>query len=86
MNDPSSELEAIKPVIKDLFRDLLIEMKGLKCQITMNVLLSRQKENGDREFTSVYFNSTEKTVNNINKYGLNKSFQQVLYRLYNWIN
>ena len=86
MNDPSSELEAIKPVIKDLFRDLLIEMKGLKCQITMNVLLSRQKENGEREFTSVYFNSTEKTVNNINKYGLNKSFQQVLYRLYNWIN
>ena len=60
MNDPSSELEAIKPVIKDLFRDLLIEMKGLKCQITMNVLLSRQKENGEREFTSVYFNSTEK--------------------------
>ena len=86
MNDPSSELEAIKPVIKDLFRDLLIEMKGLKCQITKNVLLSRQKENGEREFTSVYFNSTEKTVNNINKYGLNKSFQQVLYRLYNWIN
>ena len=86
MNDSSSELEAIKPVIKDLFRDLLIEMKGLKCQITMNVLLSRQKENGEREFTSVYFNSTEKTVNNINKYGLNKSFQQVLYRLYNWIN
>ena len=86
MNDPSSQLEAIKPVIKDLFRDLLIEMKGLKCQITMNVLLSRQKENGEREFTSVYFNSTEKTVNNINKYGLNKSFQQVLYRLYNWIN
>ena len=28
MNDPSVQLEARKPVIKDLFRDLLIEWKG----------------------------------------------------------
>ena len=52
----------------------------------MKVLLSKQKENGDREFTTVYFNYTAKTVININNYGLNKSFQQVLYILDNWIN
>ena len=42
MNDPLAQLEASKPVIKDLFRDLLIEMKGFKYQITMKVLLSKQ--------------------------------------------
>ena len=35
-------LEAIKPVIKDLFKDLLIEMKGFKYQITLKILLSKQ--------------------------------------------
>ena len=53
MNDPLAQLKASKPVIKDLFRYLLIEMKGFKYQITMKVLLSKQKENGDREFTTV---------------------------------
>ena len=52
----------------------------------MTILLSKQKENQDREFTTVCFNSSTKTVINLNKYGLNKSFQQVLYRLDNWIN
>ena len=52
----------------------------------MKVLLSKHKEKGDREFTTVYFNSTAKTVINPDNYGLNKSFQQVLYRLDNWIN
>ena len=47
----------------------------------MKVLLSKQKENCDSEFTTVYFNSTVKTVINLNNYGPNKSFQQVLYRL-----
>ena len=34
-------------------RDLLIEMKGFEYQITMKVLVSKQKESGDREFTTV---------------------------------
>ena len=46
----------------------------------MKVLLSKQKENCERELTTVYFNPTAKTVINLNNYGLNKSFQQVLYR------
>ena len=86
MNDSPVQLEASRPVIKDLFRDLLIEMKGFKYQITMKVLLSKQKENDDREFTTVSFNSTAKRVINLNNCGLNKSFQPVLYRLDNWIN
>ena len=40
MNDPLAQLEASKPAIKDLFRDLLIEIMGFKYQITMKVLLS----------------------------------------------
>ena len=46
MNDLLAQLEA---VIKNLLKDLLIEMKGFKYQITMKVLLSKQKENGDTE-------------------------------------
>ena len=85
MNGPLAHWEANKPVIKDLFRDLLIEMKSFKYQITMKVLLSKQKENSDREFTTNYFNSTAKTVITLNNYGLNKSFQQVLHKLDNWL-
>ena len=44
MNDPLVQLEARKPVIKDLVRDLLFEMKGFKYQITLKVLLSKQKK------------------------------------------
>ena len=39
MNDLLVQLEASKSVIKDLFRDLLIEMKNFKYQITLKVLL-----------------------------------------------
>ena len=44
MNDAVVQLDASRPVIKDLFRDLLIEMKGFKYQITLKVLLSKQTE------------------------------------------
>ena len=52
----------------------------------MKVFLRKQKGNSDKELTTVYFNSTAKTVINLKKYSLSKSFQQVLYRLDNWIN
>ena len=70
INDPLAQLEASKPVIKEFFRDLLIKMKGFNYQITMKVLLSKQKENGDKEFTTIYLSSTAKTVINVNNYGL----------------
>ena len=49
------------------------------------MLLKKDKQNGDIEFDPVYFNSTTKTVINF-KYYLDKSFQEVLHRIDNWIN
>ena len=51
----------------------------------MKVLLSKLKENGHIEFAPVYFISTIKTVINL-EYDLDKSFQEILYRIVNWIN
>ena len=82
-NDPLAQLEASKPVLKNVFRDLLIEMKDFKYQITLEVLLTKQKKNRDKEISTVYFNSFAKTVIKLNKYSLNQSFQQVLYRIDN---
>ena len=61
-------------------------MKGLKYQITGKVLLSKDKGNGNMESSPVYFNSATKTVINSDKHMLDKSFQEVLYRIYHWIN
>ena len=60
-------------------------MKTFKYQITVKVLLWKRKENGGIEFAPVYFNSTSKTVINL-EYDLNKSFPEVLCRIDNWIN
>ena len=79
INDALVQLEASKSVIKDLFRDLSIEMKGFKYQGTLKV---KQNKNGDKEFDTVYFSSTAKIVINL-KYGLDKSFQHFFYRLDN---
>ena len=76
-------LEAIKSSIKDLFKDFLDEIKCFKYQITGKVLLRKHKENG--AFAPVYFNSTVKIVINC-KYDFDKSFQEMLYRIDNWIN
>ena len=46
--DPLVQLEASKSSIKDLFKDLLNEMKG-KYQITVNVLLSKKKKKKKEE-------------------------------------
>ena len=59
---------------------------GFKYQTTMKTLLRKHKEHDEKEFTTVYFKSTVKKVINFNKYGLDKSFWQLLYRLDNWIN
>ena len=75
--DPSVQLTISKPSIKDLFKDLLNEIKGFKYQITLKVLLSKYRENTDRDFAPVYFNSTTKTVFGP-KYGFNKSFKKFL--------
>ena len=52
----------------------------------MKVLLSKHKINENIECASVYFSSVTNTVINSDKYNLDKSFQEVLYRIDNWIN
>ena len=48
-------------------------------------MLCKHKENWDIELAPVYCKSSVKTVTN-SKYMLDKSFQEILYRIDNWIN
>ena len=84
--DPLVQSEASKSSIEDLLKDLSNEMKGFKYQITVTVLLYKHRINGDIEYSPVYFNSATKTVISSDKYDLDKSFQEILYRIDNWIN
>ena len=83
--DPIKQLEVCEWSIKDLLSDLLAETKGFKHQITLKVNFKKYKPKGETEFTPVYFNSATKTVIN-HKFGLDNSFQEILYRTKNWIN
>ena len=83
--DLIKRLEASKSSIKDSFSDLLNETKGFKYQKTLKVMLTKYKPNGKIEFRLVYFNSTTKTVIN-HKYSLKNAFQEILYKIDNWIN
>ena len=74
---PIVQLEASKSSIKDLFNDLLNEIKGFKFQITVKVLLKKYKLNREIEFAPVYFNSLTKTVIN-HIFRLENSFQEIL--------
>ena len=51
----------------------MYEVKSLKYQISVKVLLRKDKENGHIEYAPVYFNSIAKTVIN-SKYLVDKSF------------
>ena len=53
--DPIVQLEASKLSIKNLFSDLLNEIKGFKYQITVKVLLKKYKLDGEIEFRPVFF-------------------------------
>ena len=65
-----------------MLKDLLNEIKGFKYQITLSIFLSKIRSDGNIEYFPVYFNSATK----INKFGLDQSFQEILYRIDNWIN
>ena len=64
--DPIVQLEASKLSNKNLFSNLINEIKGFKYQIAVKVLLKKYKPNGEIEFTPVYFNSLTKLVINTN--------------------
>ena len=48
-------------------------------------MLSKVKTDGSIEYSPVYFNSTTKLVIN-SRFNLDKSFQEILYGIDNWIN
>ena len=74
------QLEASKSNIKDLFSNLLNEIKGFKYQITVKVLLKKYKLNEEIEFAPVYFNSLTEIVTN-KRFKLQNAFQEILYRI-----
>ena len=84
--DPLAQLEASKSSIEELFKNLLNEIKGFKYQITVATLLSKHTDNGDIEYSPIYLNSATKTVIDSDKYDFERSFQEILYRLDNWVN
>ena len=83
--DPIVQLEASKLSTKDLFSDLINEIKGFKYQITVKVFLKKYKPNGEIDFTPIYFNLVTKLIIN-RRYKLHKPFQEILYRIDAWIN
>ena len=72
--------------IKDLFKDLVAELKGFKCQLTLCILLSKQKSRNEIEYRTVYFNSLTKTVISDNNYFLDDCFNEIIYNVENWIS
>ena len=66
------QLKASEIAIKELFKDLLIGLKGFKYQITLAVLLSKMKNSGETEYSPVYFNSFTKTLIGFYKLGLDQ--------------
>ena len=48
--------------------------------------MSKVKNSIEIEYSPVYFNSLTKTVINSNKFGLDLSFQEIIYRLENWFS
>ena len=57
-------------------------MKGFKYEITVKVLSCKLKINRDSMYAHVYFNFASK----YDKYELDKSFPEILYRIDNWVN
>ena len=60
--DVITQLKSSEISIENLFKDLLMEMKGFKYQITLCVLLSKVKSRDLIEYSTIYLNSLTKTV------------------------
>ena len=74
------QLKSSEISIKDLLKDLLVELKGFKYQLTLNILLSKQKSSDLIEYRSIYFNSLTKTVIS-EDYKLDDCFQEIIYKV-----
>ena len=67
-----------------MLNDILDERKRFKHQTTLKVVFKKY-EGTEIEFSGVYFNLTTKIGIN-HKFDLDKFFQKILYRIYNWAN
>ena len=72
LKDLLVRFEASKSSIKDLFKDLLDEIKGFKYQITIKVLLKKKQRKCRHRICPFLFCSTNKTGIN-SEYNLDKS-------------
>ena len=79
------QVKTSKISIENLFKDILVGMKGFKYQITLQVLLSKVKNSDLIDYSTVYLNSLTKTVIG-NKYFLDECFNEIIFRLENWIS
>ena len=96
--DPMVQLYSSKLCIKDLFKVLLYKVKGFKYQITkgfkyqimLHVILKKNKLKDKAKYTEyagVYPNSFVKiAIDETFKPSIDKAFEEILYRLDNWIN
>ena len=83
--DPLMQLEASKLSTKGLLKHRLDERKGFKYQIILKVESKNISQR--KKFNLLQFISIQQTKTVINyKFGLGKSFQEILYRTDNWIN
>ena len=78
------QLEATKSSAKDLFNDLLNETRGFKYQITVKVLLKNTGLMVKQSLLQFFLYHQQTIINH--RYKLNKSFQEILYRIDAWIN
>ena len=83
--DVIEQIKSSEISIKGLFKDLLIELKGFKYQITLCVLLTKLKNSDEVECSPVYLNSLTKTVI-ADKFWLDQCFNEIIYRLENCIS
>ena len=49
-------------------------------------MINKIKTDGSIGYSPVYFNSATKAVINSDEFGLDQLFQEILYRIDNWIN
>ena len=89
--DAITQLKASEISIKNLFKYILVKMKGFRYHITLYVLLSKTKSRDLIEYSTVYLNSLAKTVigegNALHfKYFFNECFNEIIFRLENCIS
>ena len=69
-----------------MFKELLSEIKGFKYQITLSILLSKVKSSDIVLNILLFILIQQLKLINFDKFGLDQSFEEILYRTDNWIN